>query len=116
MYHADTNIIVQYINLSNSNKSTIFFVNRKVGDIYAVVGTHSLVGSGSAYEVSHVFPHRAFNTTLLTNDIGLVKLVKPLKYTEYIQPIGLPTTDHVPKSYFGVVSGWGNVDVSCNYI
>ena len=53
--------------------------------------------------------HPGWNTFNLRNDVGLIKLPKPVNYTNIIRPICLPmmggNSDHVGE--VEILSGWG---------
>lgn len=45
-------------------------------------------------------------------DIALLKLSRPITYTEHILPICLPELDLELRGKSGVIAGWGKTDAS----
>ncbi|KAK4873161.1 hypothetical protein RN001_015190 [Aquatica leii] len=70
-----------------------------------VVGTTSLAG-GNWYLVSHYIIHETWNPVKATDDIGLVKTVNHIVFTEFAQPISIDDT-FTPSGVECVISGWG---------
>jgi secreted trypsin-like serine protease len=64
-------------------------------------GVHELRG------VSKVIKHKYFNVATFTNDIALLKLDRPVQFTNRIQPICLPSTDVNLENRELTVAGWG---------
>jgi secreted trypsin-like serine protease len=64
-------------------------------------------------EVEKIIPHPEYNTETINNDIAIIKLLKPLKDTKYIQLACLPdSTEDAPVSKKGdnidcYITGWG---------
>ncbi|XP_035209906.1 proclotting enzyme-like isoform X2 [Stegodyphus dumicola] len=76
------------------------------------LGEHHLLNSDGKgiqeYGVASLKPHPQFQRNGFYNDIGLVKLSRPVKFTDYIQPVCLPSKSM--KSMVGVMAtvvGWG---------
>ncbi|XP_011873943.1 PREDICTED: chymotrypsin-1-like [Vollenhovia emeryi] len=69
-------------------------------------GTNLLSETGTIYTAKKAIVHN-FNAVRLVNDIGLLILSTPIKYTKYIQPITLATTDVAPAGSACTLSGWG---------
>ena len=44
-------------------------------------------------KVSHVIPHPDYNSTVLHNDIALLRLSSPVRFTDTILPICLPSSN-----------------------
>ncbi|XP_031626695.1 melanization protease 1-like, partial [Contarinia nasturtii] len=60
-------------------------------------------------------PHEKYepNSRLQLNDIALLRLARPVQYTNWIKPIPLPTVSDVNKNFDGVpliASGWGTTE------
>ncbi|XP_018356764.1 PREDICTED: chymotrypsin-1-like [Trachymyrmex septentrionalis] len=72
-------------------------------------GTNLLSENGTVYKAKQAIIHDAYNSLRLINDIGLLILSTPIKYTKYIQPISLATTDSAPSGSYCILSGWGRV-------
>ncbi|XP_018311844.1 chymotrypsin-1-like, partial [Mycetomoellerius zeteki] len=72
-------------------------------------GTNLLSEDGTVYKVKQAIAHEDFDRVRLVNDIGLLILSTPIKYTKYIQPISLATTDIAPSGSSCILSGWGRI-------
>lgn len=86
----------------------------KTEDIEVVVGAHNRASGGTHYTLDKIVVHPKYNSLAGTNDIMVLVTAKDIKYTELIQPIGLPTKNLPVKG--GVpafLSGWGINTVSC---
>ncbi|XP_060849920.1 venom protease-like isoform X1 [Rhopalosiphum padi] len=63
--------------------------------------------------IERFIKHKEFNSTILTNDIGLVVLKNDITFTTFIQPICLPLSP-IMKDDIGnnlpFVSGWGTTE------
>ncbi|GFW93919.1 clotting factor B [Trichonephila clavipes] len=77
------------------------------------LGEHHLLNSDGKgiqeHGVSALMPHPHFQRNGFYNDIGIVKLSRPVKFTDYIQPVCLPSSQS-SKSMVGsmaTVVGWG---------
>lgn len=75
-------------------------------------GTNLLSETGTAYKAKKAIVHDGFDSYKLINDIGLLILSTPIKFTENIQPIPLATTDVAPSGSPCTLSGWGRTSVS----
>jgi len=60
--------------------------------------------------VTEVYQHPKYSSSKLTSDIALMKLGKPIEYTDHISPLCLPTQNEaLPKAGTDVqIIGWGN--------
>lgn len=58
-----------------------------------VVGTNDLSRGGSHHQVIKLISHNQYNPTTLKNDIGLVKLNRPIAFRKYARPISLARKD-----------------------
>ncbi|XP_018048795.1 PREDICTED: chymotrypsin-1-like [Atta colombica] len=72
-------------------------------------GTNLLSENGTVYKAKQAILHEAFDSVRIINDIGLLILSTPIKYTKYIQPISLATTDIAPSGSYCILSGWGRI-------
>lgn len=71
---------------------------------------------GSEVDVKEVIPHPDYNSKLKSNDIAKVVPTSDIIFSDKVQPVNLPTSDH--SSQGGIqanISGWGQTHVS-NYI
>eukprot|EP00794_Sanderia_malayensis_P016191 gene16191-17818_t len=57
-----------------------------------------------------IFVHNHFSMSTFRNDIAIIKLQAPVKFTEYVKPLCLPFDGDVSKrkSKLAYVAGWGN--------
>ncbi|XP_014007903.1 LOW QUALITY PROTEIN: coagulation factor X [Salmo salar] len=83
---------------------------------YVVLGefdTEVKDGQEAIHQVEQVFIHRSYISTTYHNDISLVMLKDPIKFTQYILPACLPERDFAEKVLMkrpdGLVSGFGRV-------
>ncbi|XP_077287631.1 chymotrypsin-1-like isoform X2 [Arctopsyche grandis] len=74
--------------------------------VRVIMGTNSLNSGGIIVGVSKYITHPQYNQSLGSNDIGLLKLTKPVEFNKYIQPISLPSKNIDDDSLF-IISGWG---------
>lgn len=81
-------------------------------DMIVVVGTHRISEGGRFYNVSALIVHENFNNNTLENDIGLMRIDETMVFTPYVQPISLGNGSHVGAGRLGVVTGWGDLEVS----
>lgn len=77
------------------------------------LGDHNI---RSSYETTHttkrvkrVVRHRSFDARTLYNDIALLTLESPVKYSRAVRPICLPTTAKSYGGAYGIVAGWGSL-------
>lgn len=64
------------------------------------------------FKVAEAIPHPEFSRNGFYNDIALLKLKHPITYSEYINPVCLPTPGLKANSlvgYMGTVTGWGTL-------
>ncbi|XP_042897893.1 venom protease isoform X2 [Parasteatoda tepidariorum] len=64
------------------------------------------------FKVAETLPHPDFSRSGFYNDIALLKLRKPVTYSEFISPVCLPTVGLKANSlvgYMGTVTGWGTL-------
>ena len=65
-------------------------------------------GNEEVITLSKIFIHPQYNSKTIDNDIALVKLSKPVKYTKYIRPACIPASgSKVKAGADAFVSGWG---------
>ena len=80
-------------------------------DVYVLAGTDFLsVRKVRANRVRSVLVHPGWNSSTSENDVALLQLKDPLRYSERIAPINLPSFEIT--DFTGVVSGWGNMSTS----
>lgn len=67
-------------------------------------------GESDIFQISEIRVHPQFTGTGFYNDLALFKLERPVRFTEYIQPICLPSNSQRQESFVGQVPtivGWG---------
>ncbi|CAD6230942.1 GSCOCT00006889001.2-RA-CDS [Cotesia congregata] len=74
--------------------------------VTAVVGTNTLSSGGKVYHPDLFIVHKDYKLAVI-NDIALIRVSKAMKFTRKVQPVLLPTTDSLTKSYPVTLSGWG---------
>ena len=80
-------------------------------DVYVLAGTDFLsVGNVRANRVRNILVHPGWYPSTFENDVALLRLKDPLRYSERITPINLPSVEIT--DFTGVVSGWGNMSTS----
>ncbi|XP_044872893.1 serine protease 27-like [Mauremys mutica] len=81
-----------------------------------VLGAHQLLNPSPNQvlaEVQKIIPHPRYNRTSFVADIALVRLKKPVKFTQFIRPISLPgASRQFPVEKKCWVTSWGRVEVT----
>ncbi|XP_017654605.1 transmembrane protease serine 9 isoform X1 [Nannospalax galili] len=89
------------------------FNHTKVEQVYAHLGTASLLGVGGSpvkLGLRRVALHPRYNPGILDFDVALLELAQPLKFNKFIQPVCLPLAIHkFPVGRKCMISGWGNM-------
>lgn len=65
-------------------------------------------GTEQHIQVAKAFPFPKYNRYTKNNDIMLVKLAQPARFSAYVQPIPISSSCPVPGTQC-LVSGWGNL-------
>lgn len=61
--------------------------------------------------ISNVFIHPGYISTSLINDISILRMEEPVRFTDFIRPICLPPpTDDIRNGRLCTVIGWGRLD------
>lgn len=69
------------------------------------------------YDVRDAFVHPRYASKMKVNDVGLICLYAPLRFSPKILPIRLVSRDHkLPANQAAIVSGWGKLKVRHRYI
>lgn len=92
--------------MSSSTISYWFLISSE-NKLTAVVGTNTWYYGGVTVKIRRSIPHENF-AEFYVNDLALLLLEKPLKFTKLIQPIQLLTTE-TKRLENVTVSGWGQV-------
>lgn len=88
----------------------IVFRSQEASSITVVTGTNELDSGGDSYQVENIISHPLYIAFTITNDIGLIKLKKPIDFKENVQPIKLPTKNTTSGTEL-TLSGWGTITV-----
>ncbi|XP_017775838.1 PREDICTED: chymotrypsin-1-like [Nicrophorus vespilloides] len=80
--------------------------NQKFDNMTVVVGTNSLSKGGVEHEIESIVAHPFYVPFLITNDIALIKVKKPIVFNPRTKPIQLPTqySENEPNV---TLTGWG---------
>lgn len=66
-------------------------------------------------EIKQIMSHRNFDSTTMDNDLALLELANPVKYTDYIIPVCLATwVLQVDPSAPCFITGWGKTSTRGN--
>ncbi|XP_056297744.1 ST14 transmembrane serine protease matriptase a [Pseudoliparis swirei] len=75
------------------------------------LGLHTQGGVGNAVQkrnLKQIIPHPNYNAYTYDNDIALMKLDRPVTYSDYIRPICMPAPQHdFPMGNTVWITGWG---------
>lgn len=80
--------VYSYHNDHKLNKNTQYSIIAGDHNLYEEEGTEQVV------EVAKIIIHEAYDPQMLVNDIALLKLKNPLRFTKYINKIRLPPPGH----------------------
>ncbi|KAM4807871.1 transmembrane protease serine 11B-like protein [Rhinophrynus dorsalis] len=84
-------------------------VNRNMNQFTVALGTISST-SASGLKIETVISHENYVNVDSGNDIALLKLSTPIKFTRYIRPVCLPkTSDIFPDDASCFITGWGTL-------
>ncbi|XP_059482715.1 trypsin 5G1-like [Neocloeon triangulifer] len=87
--------------------------NRRKENVQVVIGDHDqTINSETIHTMmrplSQIHVHKQYNAQTHVNDIALLKLRKPVKFNEGIQPACLPSSATLdPPARMGEIAGWG---------
>ncbi|KAF7463134.1 Hypothetical predicted protein [Marmota monax] len=83
------------------------------GRHFAVLGEYDRSSSTEPVQVlsiSKAITHPSWNPTTLNNDLTLLKLASPARYTTYISPVCLASSNEaLPQGLTCVTTGWGRL-------
>ncbi|KAJ8683977.1 hypothetical protein QAD02_019769 [Eretmocerus hayati] len=76
-----------------------------------IVGTENNRKADQVYVPQEIIAHKEYTPLLFyKNDIALIKLKSPLKYSNVVQPVTLPKPHaKIPAQSPAIVSGWGRL-------
>lgn len=78
----------------------------KPDDLEVLVGTNSLKEGGQRYKADKLFYHSRYNRPQFHNDVGLVRLAKPVTFSNLVQSIAYSEKE-VPANVTVRLTGWG---------
>ncbi|XP_053676933.1 chymotrypsin-2-like [Anopheles nili] len=81
-------------------------VGNEPSGLVVLVGTNSLKEGGQFYKVDKLFYHSRYNSPQFHNDIGLVRLEKPVEFSNLVQSIEY-SEKAVPVNATVRLTGWG---------
>lgn len=79
--------------------------------LVVVAGAHNFsrpTASTTVHRAAKVVYHPAYDPDTTRNDIAVIQLATPIKFTSAVQPVALPAAGEVvPDNSLGTVAGWG---------
>lgn len=85
------------------------------GDYEIRVGSSSTDEDGTTYTAKSLSYNPNYDTSSLSYDLGLIKLIKNIKFGKNVKKIRLATED-LAKGKEVVLSGWGDVSFRIDFI
>ncbi|CAF2637088.1 unnamed protein product [Rotaria sp. Silwood2] len=107
LLHDCGGVIVDQLNILTAAHCLDY--SNDLGNYFVRVGAHDRTSSGQLIPIAQLILHPHYNEARSTNDIGIIKLARPINFTETIQPICL--LDNIvepPLDTTVYVAGWGN--------
>jgi len=99
--------------ISNKHILTAAHCTQGGGDMYVLLGDHSLSASEELkVKVCNIKDHPNYNSKNLNNDFSVLTLCDTVEFTDKISPVCLPSSQGQGTQYEGVdavVSGWGTL-------
>lgn len=82
---------------------------------HAVVNVTHANDIGIKLKFSQLTYHQDFRTYKPYPDLLLIRTVEPIVFSEFVQPVNLPTQDTIESGIKTVLSGWGIFKVSLHF-
>ncbi|KYN01157.1 Chymotrypsin-1 [Cyphomyrmex costatus] len=82
--------------------------------ITVVLGTNTLNKGGDKYLSIKKLVHPYYNSVLIWNDVGLIKVNKDIVFGDKVKSIALPTKNFDKSNYPATLSGWGTTSYPGN--
>lgn len=77
-------------------------------NVYISLGTYDQIDNGVRRNIKRITIHPEFNLTSMHNDLSISTTYNQIYFTDEIQPISLPQTNHPPNGYLrSVAMEWG---------
>lgn len=76
-----------------------------------MLGTHTARETGDEHTVTSVLRHPGYERRFYYNDIALLRLERPVTFTNFVMPVCLPTGPLMDSDLVGkrvTVLGWGD--------
>ncbi|EAA45497.2 AGAP006709-PA [Anopheles gambiae str. PEST] len=86
-------------------------VGHAPGDLMVLVGTNSLKEGGELLKVDKLLYHSRYNLPRFHNDIGLVRLEQPVRFSELVQSVEY-SEKAVPANATVRLTGWGHTSAN----
>lgn len=104
-----------FVNVSSKFLYLFFLCSKTITltsshDIDIVVGTNTWNSGGTHYDINDIIVHERFNLSMLLNDIALIRVEKPIKFNERVQPIKYSAKEVQPHTKLQT-TGWGLLKV-----
>lgn len=109
----DRNYVLTAAHCIHDNRQKIFkasLLSVRLGDTDILRTDDDRESKPVDLRVTETIVHENFRLQTYYNDIALLKLEKPVNFTDYIRPICLPGPEMAKEDlmgYFGTVVGWG---------
>lgn len=75
-----------------------------------MAGSINRCEGGTFYNISLIMSHPDYNASAISNDISLLRTSEDIIFTDFIQPIALPTHD-TSDGIVAIGSGWGGTSI-----
>jgi len=91
---------------------------RQKGWFQVVAGAHNIHSilpedTIQKRKVADMWKHEGYDSSIITNDVSVLKLDEPLEFNEYVQPLPLaPKGDDPAGGTICINSGWGSISHS----
>jgi len=90
---------------------------RKASHFQIIAGAHNIKNPIESHhqkiKIAEMWRHEDYDSSIITNDVSILKLAEPLTFNEYVQPMRMANVGEEPEA--GTVcinSGWGSTSHS----
>lgn len=84
-----------------------FHIPGKTASIYGVVNKTHATDSGNRIELLTLIMHPDFGERSPQPDIALLRTTEAITFSDFVQPINLPTEEYIKPGSPVIISGWG---------